>query len=576
MLKLITLVAALTLVLMQSSFAKEAIDPSPFGICALGIMHGGTKQPFPWTSQEANVRRLKDAGIYWDRLEIWWGAVEPQKGQFEWAFPDQVAQFYREQKLNGMVILCYSSAWYRKPPDTPEERAAYANYVYQMVNRYKDTFKVWEIWNEPNIESFWKPSNVRDYTLMLIEAYKAAKKADPDCIILGGAVNGPGYDFVQGIYDNGGWDYCDAISIHPYSLGGPPLSQRLDRWLRFQNSEIAKTGKPKPVWVSECGYASVKPEEEPGQATAIVQAYLIALANGVQKYFYFNYGNYSNWGLIRTNDPWTPKVSYGAYKLMTQALGSPGPCAEFEGYLDLPRNVAGYVFRKAGGDRVVFLWSNDDQVHSTQLRQAVGLKAVDIAGKPVSIDNGALSVGPLPIIVTGVDSRKIGPVGKQFNPYLEAKGQNLLLNPSFESGGDHADYWNIGRFYSRDKDGTFAWTNDGRDGSKCISVSQSGDVCACDSYPVPAAPGQKYRLTGWIKTKDATGANVIGIFWYNGNQWHIVPPTIKTPTITGTNDWREFTIEGTAPKGTSQVRVNLTSENNKGTVWFDDMKLEQE
>lgn len=574
---LTALCGALTLLCVTAwaaPMAKPSYDQSPFAINALGLMFVRDKPD--WAALTKEATSLKAAGIHWARFDFWWGVVEPEKDKFDWTFSDEMAKFYKDNGINGMPILCYSSAWYRKPPDNDEERARFANYVFHVVDRYKGTFKAWEVWNEPNITTFWNPPNVRDYTLMLIEAYKAAKKADPDCVIVGGAVNGPGYDFIQGMYENGGFDYCDAISIHPYSLGGPPLAQRYDRWLRLQNSEIAKTGKPKPVWVTEVGYASAKPEEELGQATAIVQANIISLANGVQKYFYFNYANYGNWG-ITYGDPSKPKISYGAYRLMTQALGSPGQCAAFEGYLKSPRELAAYVFKKRGDSRVLFLWSNDEKTRPYVLAQTKGLKAVDIAGNQIPIANGSLQVGPTPIIVTGADARQIGQVSKDFNPFLEAKNENLLLNPSFEQGKDgSAGYWNIGRFYSKDKDGKFAWTNDGRNATKCLSISQSGDPCACDSYPIPAAPGQKYKLTGWVKTQDATGRNILAILWYNGTQWHVISPSTKTMTITGTTDWKKFTIEGIAPVGTAQIRVNLISENNKGTIWFDDVTLTEE
>jgi hypothetical protein len=195
---------------------SAGIDPSPFGMNGLKLAHA-RNDPNVWANAERTAKVMKDAGMYWDRLELWWGFIEPEKGKFDWTYADKVAEFYRDQKINALVILCYSSAWSKDtPPATPEERALYADYVYQMVNRYKDTFKVWEVWNEPNIPTFWPEPNVRDYTLMLKAAYKAAKKADPDCLVFAGSTSGPDLEFIDGIYKNGGWDSCDGISIHPY------------------------------------------------------------------------------------------------------------------------------------------------------------------------------------------------------------------------------------------------------------------------------------------------------------------------------------------------------------------------
>jgi len=166
-------------------------------------------------------------------------------------------------------------------------------------------------------------------------------------------------------------------------------------------------------------------------------------------------------------------------------------------------------------------------------------------------------------------------MSKTLNPYLEREGQNLAINGSFDilAPEGHSDWWNAGRFEGSAKGGKFA-TVDGRRG-KAVSISQSGERAAYDEGPIPVDVGKKYRLTGWIKTENATGDNQIALYWYSGNMW-TYQSEARTENITGTNDWTKVSVVGTVPEGTTFVRVNLISQNNSGTTYFDDISLVEE
>ena len=306
-----------------------------------------------------------------------------------------------------------------------------------------------------------------------------------------------------------------------------------------------------------------------------MQTYIIHIANGIQNMAYFCMDDYDGWGFVKRDKPLETKLAYGAIKLMTQALGSPGPCAPFEGYLKMPEGVACYVFKKKGNARVLILWSSDSQKRLVQLRQRNGLVAKDIIDRPIEIKNGTFTVGPTPVIITGADARKIGKAGMDFNPYLTRPGQNLIVNPSMDAGTGDPHGWTPGRFFSTDNKGTFATTKEGRSGSTCVSISKSTSPAAWDASPLPVDPDKRYTLTAWIKTKDATGKNLAEMYWYNGNQWGVVG-TPSTQNIVGTHDWTKVTVTGKPPRDAALVLVNLISEENSGTTWFDDVTMTEE
>lgn len=132
-----------------------------------------------------------------------------------------------------------------------------------------------------------------------------------------------------------------------------------------------------------------------------------------------------------------------------------------------------------------------------------------------------------------------------------------------------------GCFDGTAKDGKLEVSTEGRRGTTCVSISQSGERAAWDAVPIPVRPGKRYRATVWIRTEKATGNNQIGLFWYTGDMWHYIRED-RSETVTGTNDWRKISITASAPKNAAFVRVNLISENNSGKVWFDDVVLVEE
>jgi len=568
--RIVLTVCALVALSSMSAAAVEKpnYDQSPFGVNYLKWHY--FDHPGGIDELRTKMKIMKDAGLYWDRDGIDYGDVHPKPDVWKWDFMDKCVTLAKEEGINLIGLLLGGPQ-----PDTATRRKAYGEYVYQVVNRYKDTVKIWEIWNEPNIPSFWDKPDVKLYTLLVKEAYTQAKKADPTCTVIIGSTSGPGTDWFNGIHDNGGWAYCDGISIHPYAMAGNPIEQGLDKTLQLLKKQFAAFGKPKPIWSTEVGWQATRADQEETQATRIVQTYIIHIANGIQNMAYFCMDDYDGWGFVKRDKPLETKLAYGAIKLMTQALGSPGPCAPFEGYLKMPEGVACYVFKKKGNARVLILWSSDSQKRLVQLRQRNGLVAKDIIDRPIEIKNGTFTVGPTPVIITGADARKIGKAGMDFNPYLTRPGQNLIVNPSMDAGTGDPHGWTPGRFFSTDNKGTFATTKEGRSGSTCVSISKSTSPAAWDASPLPVDPDKRYTLTAWIKTKDATGKNLAAMYWYNGNQWGVVG-TPSTQNIVGTHDWTKVTVTGKPPRDAALVRVNLISEENSGTTWFDDVTMTEE
>ena len=87
----------------------------------------------------------------------------------------------------------------------------------------------------------------------------------------------------------------------------------------------------------------------------------------------------------------------------------------------------------------------------------------------------------------------------------------------------------------------------------------------------------KYRLSYYVKLQDVKalkrGGGVCANLFDDRNRWF---PTYNY--LTGTNDWIYQTFEFTTGKNTNakiKAYLRLRIFNAKGTVWFDDVKLEE-
>ena len=166
-----------------------------------------------------------------------------------------------------------------------------------------------------------------------------------------------------------------------------------------------------------------------------------------------------------------------------------------------------------------------------------------------------------------------------------AKADNLLKNPSFEEGLEN---WNIPSWIENtikveiDRSifqgpGNASLKMVGEEGKRGIlmqSVVRNPDV-------------KRYRISGWMKTKDFENgwyAEITAecVFQKDGKQQYAYYNIITQWDIHNM-DWTKFEKEFEVPEGTTQIRVLLQTKSpsgklepgNKGTVWFDNICLEE-
>ncbi len=259
-----------------------------------------TMDPVLRPAIERLAQRMEMAHVRMARESFDWHRIEPRRGWFEWAKFDQAVEIARAHNVELLGRLQYSAGWASsaaasvQAPDRfyypPVKVSDFATYARETVHRYKDRIHYWEIWNEPNEANYWRPSpSAAGYTTLLKAAYAAIKAEDPTAtVVLGGLSTGPDQSFLDGIWQNGGWNSFDVLAIHAYVIGDPLAPDNiLPLWLTLAKQTVDARGV-KPIWITEFGWSTYRGSgssyvgvTEAQQSQYLLNAFRLAVSRGV-------------------------------------------------------------------------------------------------------------------------------------------------------------------------------------------------------------------------------------------------------------------------------------------------------
>ncbi|WJR81404.1 glycosyl hydrolase [Bradyrhizobium sp. NP1] len=352
---------------------------------------------------------LKQAGVGWLRAFYEWQTIEPKHGYWNFVQPDRLVENARANDLRLIGVFAYLANWASADGGTrkfPIKDIQYwRDYVAAMVGRYHSDIKYWEVWNEFN-GSFAENGSPEIYAELVREASVAAKKIDPTAKV-GMSVANFDVGFLDRAIKAGAANHFDFVCVHPYEkLGqlndnGEPEFLSMAGTLRqmlVSNGQSADT----PLWITEIGEQAPLGPNKPGderQAVALAKAYLLSIAAGFQRVFWFEargpaYGNGMDHGLVRAD--FSPRPAYQALKTMTGLLGSQ---PAYAGWLDLGGGY-GFVFHGAAGD-VLAAWSPPNRPATFSFGGDVVV--ADLAGNRETIAAGRnLALNGTPVLISGL------------------------------------------------------------------------------------------------------------------------------------------------------------------------------
>ena len=227
--------------------------------------------------QDQTAADMQELGADWARLNISWSDwTEPSKGSYsKSAFNsiDRGIDLARASGYRVMVTVEESPAWARDsalPNHPPRDNEDLADFMAYVANRYLGKVEAYQVWNEPNLEWAWPSGpDPAEYARMLRTVSPAIRGADPNAEVVFAGMNSNSYAFLEGAYDEVPdlGSYFDVMAVHPYTFGNNAPEKvwreadgRISRGAFVGYREVRATleahGDPKPLWVTEFGWAT--------------------------------------------------------------------------------------------------------------------------------------------------------------------------------------------------------------------------------------------------------------------------------------------------------------------------------
>ncbi|MEU4238175.1 cellulase family glycosylhydrolase [Actinoplanes sp. NPDC026619] len=271
----IVILSLLTLNLTESNSTAKT---SPTHSLKVGVSYGDS---LVWMSDAELSAALDDAvslGAGWIRADLSWNNIQNDgRDVRHWKLFDRVVAAANKRHLMILPVLAYTPPWAR-PANcklqscAPARPAEFAMFAGEAAARYAAKgIHTWEIWNEPNLGSFWLPApSPADYNALLQATAKAVRNADSAAkLVFGGLAsvstrgrNISQAEFLTRVSALGGNRVVDAVGYHPYTY--PYLSsartsfrtpwERMESGTNSLRSVLSGHGTPQmPIWVTEIG-----------------------------------------------------------------------------------------------------------------------------------------------------------------------------------------------------------------------------------------------------------------------------------------------------------------------------------
>lgn len=280
------------------------------------------------------VRQLdavRALGVGHVRLAVEWGQVEPAPGAWDWTVMDRMVELAEARDVEILEVLAYNARWNADPPGDPMTRPvdmdAWAAYVRAMATRYRGRIRTWEVWNEPNVDTFLRSPGYAghperrwsDYRDILEVARRELKAVDPDNVVVFGGIAHGSDDWWRDLeaYEAvGAVALCDVMAIHPY-VGADPYDPRwYPRYVDEMLTTLARHGHGEmEVWVTEIGIPTGGHElavTEAVQAEWLVGLFDVPLSRPTVKRVYWyalqDEGG-EQFGLLRADGAWKPSAA---------------------------------------------------------------------------------------------------------------------------------------------------------------------------------------------------------------------------------------------------------------------------
>lgn len=313
-----------------------------------GFSDNSWLDPTTGVTAEDEAMHAEQVGANAHRIFLDWRHAEPARDRYDETNFARYTRLYRALEARGirpLITIGLAPSWAWEPgtictgdcryPPARRYDGEWAEITREIVRRYPKAAGI-EIWNEPNIDLFWKHPDPKRYVELLRIGHDAIKGTDPTMPVIGGALGNirtresghvPTGDFLRAAYRYGMASAMDALSLHSYPFGfdlGP--SSLFGAPFEEVAAVLRKYGdEDRRLWVTEVGVSTSDPrpqyrfdEEQQAAILLRVQRHLMAKPNVDAVFFHslFDRPRYPAWsqehgyGIVRAGEARKPKRLY--------------------------------------------------------------------------------------------------------------------------------------------------------------------------------------------------------------------------------------------------------------------------
>ncbi len=312
------------------------------------------------------------AGVRSVRTNKNWSGSESTKGQFDFS-----AKRLWSDRLADLGLTLYSGATYgntlyikdstwKAAPRKAEDVEAYKRYVLEYLKAHPEIEEI-EIWNEPNILSFWPTGvNVNEYIAMVKTVGKAIKEYNSEMVVIAGVIaSSRGEIYLEQMMEAGCLPYIDGIAFHPYIYPSDPDIKFVSNCMRF-DVPLEKSGDWVDKYLSEMGWPThigSSGTSEENQAVYLTKLFVLNDYLGYEKAHWYNFKNKGvdesynedNFGIVRAD--YTAKPAYISLAQTCKQLNA----ARYIGKYSPVTGVEYYCYTKDNKPFVV-AWATGDEI----------------------------------------------------------------------------------------------------------------------------------------------------------------------------------------------------------------------
>lgn len=335
------------------------------------------------------MQHLKALGLEWARVDVHWDRHELSEGNYRLAELDRLVADLEAQQLKTLIYVVGSAAHATSAPRgsrtpdqyPPKNPLLFADMMAKMVERYPYV-AAWQVWNEPNIPSYWRPNeDAKAYGHLLLTTVQHVRSRAPTTqLIMGGMayysqMPVKGGLMLEELGKLGVAQLNITAAYHPYTHYPEGNEKgKHDFLVHSQQLNSLIRSVKMPIWATEWGWSSYQgPKEhqeiigDQGQADFVLRRLALMSALDYDKVFLFALSDLDSrasardqyYGLLDLQG--NPKPVYRALQRFLDITGARLKPGRQPNLVDVPSDLYSVSWQRDDGKNLWMFWSENGQ-----------------------------------------------------------------------------------------------------------------------------------------------------------------------------------------------------------------------